>query len=276
MRKVQSKKGHKKIRPGIHNIVAGKKFFETMADLLYPKRCPFCDEILYREEKMGGCCSKCRTKLPWVTGSVCMKCGKPVKFLEQEYCADCQSQRHVFDQGMAAFTYSGCMPGSIYRMKFSNRRDYLDFYADAMTAACRKKFHRWQPEVIVPVPMHPLKRGARGYNQSELLAKKISSQTGIPADMKMLQCIRKTKVQKSLDKRERQKNLRGSFVVKQRPAGIKRVLVIDDVYTTGSTMDEIARILKEAGVMHVYFCVLCTGKGKNSVCMRENVCYTEK
>lgn len=238
--------------------ICGKKLLV----LLYPQRCPFCDEVLGREEKKELCCSSCREKLPWVKGPVCMKCGKPVGSAEAEYCPDCQKSHHIFDQGAAVFTYSGCMPGSIYRLKASNRRDYIDFFAAAMKRQSGKYLKRWQPQVILTVPMHPRKRAARGYNQAELLAERFGELTGIPVDQNILCCIRKTKVQKSLGRSARQKNLRGSFVVQKDLGNLRRVLVIDDVYTTGSTMDEIARTLKKAGVEQVYFWVLCTGRGK--------------
>lgn len=243
-----------------HARICGKKLLV----LLYPQRCPFCDEVLGRKEKKELCCSACKGKIPWVKDPVCLKCGKPVGSAEAEYCPDCQKSHHMFDQGAAVFTYSGCMPGSIYRLKASNRRDYIDFFAAAMKMQSGKYLKRWQPQVIVPVPMHPKKRAARGYNQAELLAERVSELTGIPFDRNILCCIKKTKVQKSLGRSERQKNLRGSFVVQKDPGKLKRVLVIDDVYTTGSTMDEIARTLKNAGVEQVYFLVLCTGRGKRA------------
>lgn len=200
-----------------------------------------------------------------------MKCGKPVGEPELEYCPDCQKTQHIFDQGAAVFTYSGCMPGSLYRLKAANRRDYITFFASAMAVKGRKWLSRWQPQLILPVPMHPQKRAARGYNQSELLARQLSEKTGIPYEPHLLACVKKTKGQKTLGQKERRKNLRGSFQVIGRIKKLERVLVVDDVYTTGSTMDEIARTLKAAGVGRVYFLVLCTGKGKNSVGMKQKM-----
>lgn len=190
-----------------------------------------------------------------------MKCGKPVG-IEQEYCEDCHKQKHLFVQGTAAFTYAAGLPNALFRLKFQNRRDYLDFFADAMVLALRKRLPRWQPQVILPVPMHWKKKARRGYNQSELLAQKISERIGIPIEKRWARCIRRTSEQKRLSRQERQKNLRGSFQMSQPLDGVTRVLLVDDVYTTGSTMDELTRILHENGIHTVYFVVLCTGKGK--------------
>lgn len=140
-----------------------------------------------------------------------------------------------------------------------------------MEKQSRAYLKRWNPQLIIPVPMHPRKKAARGYNQAELLAEKLSEQTGIPYEDQLLVCIKKTKVQKTLGQKERRRNLHGSFRAAGRIRNLDRVLVVDDVYTTGSTMDEIAGTLKAAGVRTVYFLVLCTGKGKNSVGIEKKV-----
>lgn len=259
---------------------------------LYPPRCPICDEIwnpktekreqTHSKDKAAPqgrktavitthtaqrihpdqyCCPSCREKLPWIREAVCMRCGKPVGD-EQEYCEDCQKQKHLFLQGTAAFTYSGGLPNAVFRMKFQNRRDCLDFFADAMVLALQKHLQQWRPQMILSVPMHWKKKARRGYNQSELLAQKISERLGIAAEKNWAKCIRRTGEQKRLNRRERQKNLRNSFQITRELCGITRVLLVDDVYTTGSTMDELTRILQREGVQEVYFVVLCIGKGK--------------
>lgn len=200
-----------------------------------------------------------------------MKCGKPVESPEKEFCGDCERTRHLFDQGRAAFTYSGSMRKSVYRMKFQNRRDYLDFYAEAMVRTGERYLSCWRPEVIVPIPMHWKKRAARGYNQAELLAMRISRLTGIPCERKLLRCVRYTGDQKELGRNERLRNLRGSFEVCS--ATPSRILLVDDVYTTGSTMDEAARALRTAGARQLFFLVLCTGKGKKSLHDTKSVLY---
>lgn len=251
----------------------GKTAGEVALRLLYPPRCALCDTILEKGEE--GCCSACAKKLPRVEAPTCFRCGKPVGSWEAEYCDDCLHTRHWFDQGAAAVTYTGAMRRSVYRMKADNCRDYLNFYAFLMAETLQKYRHIWQPELLVPVPMHWKKRQKRGYNQSELLAKKLSRLTGIPVDCTLIRCIRFHTAQKQLGRKERMENLEGSFALQRSPEDLQRVLLIDDVYTTGSTVDALARLLREAGIPHVFFLVLCTGKGKKTVCTAENVCYTE-
>lgn len=83
--------------------------------LLYPPRCVCCDALLGRLE--DGCCPQCDARLPRILGPVCMKCGKPVVSNEKEYCDDCRKYAHIFDRGIAAFTYTGSLRRSVYRMK---------------------------------------------------------------------------------------------------------------------------------------------------------------
>lgn len=259
-----------------------------MQELLYPSRCVICDEILRKGE--NGCCRDCAPLLPWVANGVkrispgrpflppqarrgngftaaqCMKCGRPVEDESEEYCEDCRTTEHCFDRGAAAFIYTGALRHSVGRMKFSNRRDYIPFFARAMVKALGPHLSDWRPQLILPVPMHPWKRRRRGYNQSELLAAEIGRLTGIPMDKNLLRCVRLTPSQKQLDRRERMRNLRGCFEARAPFPPVSRVLLVDDVYTTGSTLDEVSRVLRTCSVKDIYFVVLCTGKGKKTVC----------
>ncbi len=202
-----------------------------------------------------------------------MKCGKPVAE-EEEFCEDCLKYRHLFDCGRAAFLYNSLMRQSVGRMKFQNRRDYLDFYASSMVRASESYLSDWRPEIIVPIPMHPKKRAKRGYNQAELLAKRISRLTGIPCESHLLICVRLAGDQKELSREKRQMNLRGTFACSEKAGSVpERVLLVDDIYTTGSTLDEAARALRRVGVRKVFFLVLCTGKGKKYLHAPESVLY---
>ncbi len=239
--------------------------------LLYPPRCPICDGLM--DFRKRGCCDGCAGKLPWVSGAKCMKCGRPLTNPQAEYCSDCAGGRRYFDGGAAAFTYSGEMRDSVARMKFQNRRDYLPFYGEAMGRALAGRLRLWRPKAILPVPMHPKKRRRRGFNQAELLAGELARFTGIPLKNDILKCVRLTEDQKKLDRRARQRNLRGIFSVEGDISDLGSVLLVDDVFTTGSTVDELARVLKRHGMERVYFAVLCIGKEKDG-CTEPKLCYT--
>ncbi len=242
-------------------ISVGDRILRLFQKLLYPPRCVCCDVLLGGLE--DGCCPECAANLPRILGPVCMKCGKPVGSDEEEYCEDCRQYRHTFDRGIAVFTYTGSLRQSVYRMKRQNRRDYLPFYAKEMVHTLQPVLSGWRPEVLMPIPMHRRKKRRRGYNQAELLAEEISRLTGIPVLKDALYCTRLNSDQKMLGRKERRKNLKGSFAgSEEQLKQFTRILIVDDVYTTGSTMDEAADVLKQAGIKQIFFAVLCTGKGK--------------
>ena len=233
-----------------------KKVTESFLNMLYPRRCPLCHKILRDQDSLV--CETCRSTVHPIEETRCFKCGKPVA-QEEEYCADCRKIRHFFDRGRGIFVYDERMRQSLVRYKYYGCREYGDFYSRAMCLYGRKELALWRPELIVPVPVHRSKERRRGFNQSALLAEKISGYTGIPADLTLVRKVRKTKSQKKLTAGERQENLRRAFEV-QRPVKEGRILVVDDVYTTGSTMDAMARCLKEKGAEKVYFLTVCIGE----------------
>lgn len=150
------------------------------------------------------------------------------------------------------------MKASILRYKYDSRRQYGDFYAKAMYIYAQKDIEKWKPDVIVPIPLYPRKKRMRGFNQAEDIAVKFGKYLKIPVESGMLKKIKNTKSQKKINEAERRRNLEGAFKASKSALG-KVVLVVDDVYTTGSTMDEAAKSLKEAGALKVYFLTVCTG-----------------
>lgn len=189
-----------------------------------------------------------------------MRCSKPLEGYTEEFCPDCKRQSFSYDQGFAAFLYQGKMQESLMRFKYGGRQEYGKFYAQALSVCSESLVKRWQVEVLIPVPVHPQRLRMRGYNQAEVLAQELSSLWQIPVDAKSLARMKKTKAQKELDPTERRKNLKDAFVL-TRTVGWKSVLIIDDIYTTGSTVHTLGKLLKEHGVKKVYFLTVCIGKG---------------
>lgn len=232
-----------------------KRFLEKMSDIFYPRRCPVCQKILKDQERM--ICPQCETMLHPIGHPRCFKCGKPVE--KGEYCRDCQKRKHMFEQGRGIFVYDSSMRRSVTRYKYYGCREYGDFYAKAMYRYAKMELREWKPDLIVPVPVHRSKERMRGFNQAAYLAERISRYTGIPADMGLVQKNIKTKSQKKLNALQRRKNLEKAFCVTGDVRG-KDILVIDDVYTTGSTIDAMASCLKKKGAENVYFLTVCIGR----------------
>ena len=171
---------------------------------------------------------------------------------EEEYCRDCKAAPGAFDQGRGIFLYDDRMKYSIMKYKYFGCREYSRFYGRALYLYGRDQLALWKPDVIVPVPLHWRKLRKRGFNQAELLAEELAKSAGIPVDVSLLKKSRATRSQKKLDAAGRKKNLKKAFQVVGNPSGM-RILLIDDVYTTGSTMDVLAKLLLEKGASHVYF-----------------------
>ncbi len=230
-----------------------------MLDCLYPPKCPICDEILAQKSSL--ICPACRRALPVVREPLCRTCGRPLPSAEQEQCGECALRVHAYLQGRSVFVYEGQLRDALMRMKFQNRREYLDFFAMAMVQYAQGWLGRICPEALVPVPMHPKKKKERGFDQCAILAKKVSGLSGIPVREDLVRRIRYTLPQKGLDLKSRYENMKDAFEV---PAGVlvpETVVLIDDIYTTGSTVDALAEVFRRNGAHAVYVFTVSIVKG---------------
>lgn len=150
-------------------------------------------------------------------------------------------------------------------IKYKNKREYLDFYAAAMDRRFRKLVKSWQADVLIPIPVHPSRKRSRGYNQAEELAVRLSKYWDIPVDCDLLVRSKKTAPQRKLNPEERLKNLQEAFALSETYGASQLpecVILIDDIYTTGSTIEACARRLKAAGVKKIHFLSICIGGGR--------------
>ena len=233
---------------------------KTILNILFPRRCPVCGEIT---EPAGSLiCPSCFRELSFVKSPTCKKCGKEILNETMEYCEDCISHRHVFEHGVALLNYDEKARASMVQIKYKNKREYLDFYGAALAVRYEKQIRRMQADAIVPVPIHRSRRRRRGFNQAELLAEVMGERLGIPVMPDALVRSKRTLPQKELSAAERLKNLSGAFLAGEIPAGVRSVLLVDDIYTTGSTIEACARALRNAGVERVYFAVICMTGGR--------------
>ena len=232
-------------------------------ELLYPYRCPLCTQIVPDRKRL--ICRECSRKLPWIREPFCRICGKPLADDRREYCRDCMNISHRFEEGRCVFLYEGELRQSVVRMKFENHREYIRFYAASMAEYAEEFLKKVRPQLLIPVPMNRKKVRERGFDQCQLLGEQLGRLCGLPVEKSLVKRIRYTLPQKGLDIRQRRDNLRGAFSVAGTFEKPVRILLIDDIYTTGSTMDEMSRVLKDAGAGEVFFLALCTGKGKEAV-----------
>lgn len=239
-------------------MTAAERVRERIVGLFFPRRCPVCGEIVRSGDQL--ICEDCVKKLSPVRAPVCRRCGKEVESDRMEYCHDCMRHPRSFRHNFALLNYNGTARQSLAAVKYKNKREYLDFYARAICVRFGRQILRVHPDVIVPVPIHPSRRRSRGFNQAELLARLIGSQLGIPVCPDALTRVRKTLPQKQLDPGERLHNLERAFAVGSLPDHVHTVLLADDIYTTGSTIEACTRVLLANGVKQVYSLTVCIGK----------------
>ncbi len=228
------------------------KFRSTLIQFLLPPQCPCCEKFL--EEGQQGFCSNCLAEIRWIEPPFCSLCGVPFVSRESENhpCGACSTHRRYFTMARALGAYEGPLREAIHRWKYEGKTYLTPFFAEWMAEGLNRY---WEPDsfdLLIPVPLHPQRLRERGFNQVLLLVKEISSRTGIPYRRTILQKKKPTIPQVTLSGPEREKGLRGAFhaIGREELTG-KSVLVVDDVYTTGATVNECSRALRRGGAKKV-------------------------
>lgn len=231
---------------------------ETVLSLLYPRRCPVCDKIVEK----GLICEACKDKMTVIRAPYCMRCGKEIEKSSEELCDDCKRRRHLFEQNRAVFRYTKEARQSVARFKFHNKREYVDYYALQAERSLGDYISRVRPSLVIAVPMYDKKKRTRGYNQAEVFAGALAKRFSLPFRKGLLVRIKRTVPLKELSGPERRKELQGAFGVMHSSCLVgARVLLVDDIYTTGTTLDACTAVLKKAGVSQVYAVTLAIGAG---------------
>jgi ComF family protein len=241
--------------------MGGTKFLKHITEgaknLLFPLRCPVCDEIV--RPHGAKICPECERKNRLLMPPYCMKCGKKLQE-ETELCKDCREKNHTFVRGRTLYEYESAAL-SIYRFKYGGRQEYADFYGEEMAFYLGDFIREVRPDALIPVPLHKARMRRRGYNQAALLAAALGKYLGVPVLDNYVVRVKNTTPLKYLNPKERQNNLKNSFNIKGNDVKLEKVIVVDDIYTTGSTVDEVARTLAACGVERVYFVALAGGAG---------------
>lgn len=193
----------------------------------------------------GLCCAACDADLPRLTEEHCPVCALPA--LAGNVCGRCLKQAPPFDHTVAAFSYQFPLDKLIQALKYRERLVLVNFLAEALARRISSR-----PDCIVALPLHPTRLRERGFNQSLLLARQISRRLAIPLLPDACERVRNTPPQSSLPWKERDKNMRQAFACKPgADVGGKHVAIVDDVMTTGASVGELARALKQAGASEV-------------------------
>jgi len=205
-------------------------------------------------------CEGCVEKIGYVKAPFCMRCGKKTEGVSKEYCGDCMKKKHHFVRAMSVYDY-GSMADSIFRFKYAGRAEYAKFYGYDMFRQRGRWLMSLGAQALVPVPIHKSRQKKRGYNQALLLAEALSAYCGIPVYDDLIARCGKTKAQKNLTDRERQNNLKKAFKMLKNDVKLSTIVIIDDIYTTGSTVDAMCEVLGSAGIRNIYCLTLAVGRG---------------
>jgi len=206
------------------------------------------------EEGQRGFCSNCLSEIHWIESPYCSVCGIPFisKEVESHPCGACVTHRKYFTMARALGTYEGSLQEAIHHWKYEGKTNLTPFFAEWMAEGLNRY---WEPDsfdLLIPVPLHTQRLRERGFNQALLLVKELSRRTRIPYRKTILQKKKPTIPQVNLSGAERERGLRGAFQVigKEELLG-KSVLLVDDVYTTGATVNECSKVLLRGGTERV-------------------------
>ena len=232
----------------------------ALTDLLFPRVCVACGGPA--RESARYLCWDCLARMAWIHPPFCRLCGDPVDgaVAGEFLCATCLRQAPAFDLARSAARYSGVLKAAVQEFKYHGAT-WLSRDLGMLLQACFNTHYSETPiDMISYVPLYAAKERDRSYNQAGLLAQELRTAGRSLRVERLLLKVRPTPTQTHLTVRERRANVRRSFAIKDknRVAG-QRILLIDDVMTTGATVNECARVLKQAGVNAVYVLTVARG-----------------
>lgn len=229
------------------------KILRSLLDLILPPRCISCGKIVSEE---NGLCPECFSRITFISKPYCRRCGLPfadsVPADKNMLCPEClKAKKSLIGMSRSAVKYDEHSKNTILALKFMDKTENAAIFAKWLKIAGKDIFESGA-DLLVPVPLHYRRLVARRYNQSALLAAELSKLTGLEISCSSLVKHKPTKPQASVSGEERIKNVKGVFSVKNPDAVRGRhVVLIDDVYTTGSTVRECAAALHEAGAAEI-------------------------
>jgi ComF family protein len=232
---------------------------DALLGLLYPPHCAACGADTSPGEHL---CGTCRKTVRTIERPFCEKCSEPFSgAIDGAFtCSNCAGREFHFDHAVARHLSHGVVREFIHRFKYNRAIHLRTVLAEWLADTLEDERIRSTPaDFLVPVPLHSARRREREFNQAEVLAQLLSQRAGIP----LLACIRRTRyttTQTKLDREQRMENLHGAFQVRQTSQVLDRhLLLVDDVFTTGSTVDECARVLRQAGAASVRVVTVARG-----------------
>lgn len=210
-----------------------------MLDLILPICCLICSTPTTTQHRL---CEACKQQLPWITNH-CQICGLPQ--VESGICGQCLANRPRFTSCRALFRYQEPIDKLITQLKFNNQLHIAKLFASLLVETFDTS--KPTPELLIPVPLHRKRQRQRGFNQALEIARPVSKALQIPIDIHSCIRVKSTQAQSELPAKKRRYNIKNAFQICH-DIGAKHVAIIDDVVTTGSTVNELSKNLKQRGV----------------------------
>ena len=244
---------------GIRSSASG--FWDAALSLIYPSVCQVCGEASATAAQ-SFICPTCRGKVKFINPPICLRCGFPFHgaITTAFECANCREVDLGFSKARSAVVAKEVILEVIHRYKYHRAFWFEPFLGELLVGGAAPDLAESTWDCIVPVPLHPVKQREREFNQAERLARRLSAATGIPLQTKLLRRTIFTRTQTLLSREERLQNVRKAFAMRK---GVqiegRRIVLVDDVFTTGATTDACARVLRSAGAADV--CVWTVARG---------------
>ncbi|MFA6860382.1 MAG: ComF family protein [Clostridia bacterium] len=226
-----------------------KKICEKILSEIYPEnlKCIFCGEDVFGEDCV---CENCKKVLPYNNKRICSRCGTPIHSLAS-HCSYCKEMPYNFKKARSPFVYAPPISDAIRKLKYSSAKYLAKPLADFLVN--EYILDGFSCDIVVPVPLFLKREKERGYNQSFLISEAVALKLGLPIVTDSLVRTKETPTQTLLTRKEREKNLEEAFEVKNKiNIKGKTVLLIDDVFTTGATMDYCSLALADAGTKEIF------------------------
>jgi ComF family protein len=234
----------------LKTLPSTKRFLKTYLDFLFPPRCPLCFRLI-EPSKYPSFCPECLGDVSFIEPPFCIQCGIPFASRSEEghLCGRCIASAAAYTRARALSVFSGTTQAAIHVLKYQNR-PYIASLLMGLVERIPLDLDFVQYDVVVPVPLHRNRLKQRGYNQSLLLGREIHRRWRVPFDGRLLKRFKETVPQIELTGQRREENVKGVFSLLGDPGG-KRILLVDDVFTTGATVNECARVLLKGGANQV-------------------------
>lgn len=221
----------------------------SLGDLLLPPACAVCGALLDHPD--SAVCAECLSGFEPLPAPGCQRCGQP--YPGSGPCPDCRENRTRLEKVRSVYSFGGTLQEAVLRLKLFKKTRLAAFFADQIARADLPDLDLCAQDLLVPVPLHRNRQADRGFNQAQLICRRLSGLLDVPLAPYHLKRIRPTPSQFMMQsKQERRENLKGAFAVRDRhPFGGKQICLIDDVVTTGSTLGACADALIKSGAKQV-------------------------